>query len=115
MLDSSWHTIYPVRLTSLPGLAAHALQRALDARAVGNIEQKRLQSGGGRRAQSGGTRFGETRGDYMKPPSVELPRREVSEAAIAARHQDVFLADAGDVTGVPVEPDHSGDERHSSQ
>ncbi len=113
----AWLELAPyltVRLTSPPCLAAHALQRTLDARAVGNIEQKRLESGGGRRAQSGGTRFREARGDHVKTPPVELPRRELSEAAIAARHQDVFLVDAGDLTGVSEEPDR-GDERQNGQ
>jgi len=108
-------TLYPPTLTSLPGLRAHALHGALDARAVGNIEQKRVESGGGHRAQAGGTRFGETRGDYSKPPLVELPRHEVPEAAIAARHQDVFLVDAGDATGVSEEPPDRGEEPDSGQ
>lgn len=91
---SDWHpiSVYP-RLTLLSDLSAHKLHRPPDARAVRDIHQKRLESGGGRRCQICRTFLRETGGDDMEASPVQLAGQQITETAVAARDEDMLLVE----------------------
>lgn len=83
----------PPRLTSLPDLCSHKLQRILDARAVCDVEQHGLESGGGRGCQTLRTFLREARRNDTKTLSIQLTGQKVPEAAVTARYEHVLLGE----------------------
>lgn len=110
--------LLPAQLTSLPDLSAHKLHRPPDARTVGNIQQDRLQSGGGRCRQIRLTFLCETRGYDVKTFSIQLPGQEVPKAAVTACDEHVLLGETVHLVGVsdgPADGEEGGQQEDTSE
>lgn len=92
------------QLTSLSDLFAHQLHRPPDARTVCNIQQKGLQSGGGRSCQIGCTFLCETCSHDVEAFCIQLPGQQMPEAAVTASDEHVLLAEAVHLVGISDEP-----------
>lgn len=109
VLHSDWHpiSVHPLlsaRLTSLSDLSAHRLHRLPDARAVRNIQQEGLQSGGGSRCQVCGTFLCEAGGHDLETFSVQLFGQKIPKAAVTACDEHMFLAETINLVGISDVP-----------
>lgn len=106
---SNWHPInvYPLssaQLTSLSDLFAHKLHRPPNARAVRNIQQEGLQSGGGRCFQICRTFLCETCSYDMETFPIQLSGEQIPKAAVTARDEHMLLVEGIHLVGISDVP-----------